>query len=201
MPTHSLACQLVVLSTVKEAAWRKGRVTVASYSSGAPAFPQRLRDLPYSLEHMATTHHQTKEYVPKAEPAVDPGNSGNQWAEVVSFRGWEDEIDLGPRQNHLTPALLPVVGTPEREEGRTMERTGRGSYQCPLQSRGNKSSAHCSTGHVFIPGDLRCPVCLTVRLLLFWPALGLGPSLQPRASALQRLQGSPQVYEGLGCCP
>lgn len=95
-------------------------MTVAFYSSGAPAFPQRLRDLPYSLEHMAAPHHQTKEYVPKAEPVVDPGNSGNQWAEVVSFRGWEDEIDLGPRQNHLTSPLLPVVGTPEREEGRTM---------------------------------------------------------------------------------
>lgn len=95
-------------------------MTVASYSSRAPTFPQRLRDLSYPLEHMATPHHQTKEYVPKAEPAVDPGDSGNRWAEVVSYRGWEDEIDLGPRQTHLTHPLLPVVGTPEREEGWTM---------------------------------------------------------------------------------
>lgn len=49
--------------------------------------------------------------------------------------------------------------------------------------------------------DLRCPVCLAVHLPLDWPALGLGPFLQPPASTLQRLQGSSQVHEGLGCCP
>lgn len=51
------------------------------------------------------------------------------------------------------------------------------------------------------PGDLRCPVRLAVHLLLGCPSLGLGPSLQPPVSALQRLQGSPQVHKGLGCCP
>lgn len=51
------------------------------------------------------------------------------------------------------------------------------------------------------PGDRMCPVCSAVHLPLVWPALGWGPSLQPPAVTLQRLQGSLQVHKGLGCCP
>lgn len=50
--------------------------------------------------------------------------------------------------------------------------------------KGSKSSAHHSPGHVFIPGDLMCLVCLAVHWPLDWPALGLGPSLQPPAVTL-----------------
>lgn len=87
--------------------------------------------------------------------------------------------------------------------GVNSRRTGCGSYQCTPIPRvgGNRSSALHSPGHVFIPGDLRCPVCLAVHLSLDWSSLGLRPSLQPPASALQRLQGSPQVHKGPGCCP
>lgn len=67
--------------------------------------------------------------------------------------------------------------------------------------KGGKSSAPHSPGHVFIPGDLMCPVCLAVHLPLDWPALDLGPSLQPPVVTLQRLQGFLQVHKELGCCP
>lgn len=51
------------------------------------------------------------------------------------------------------------------------------------------------------PDNLRCPACSAVHLPLAWAVLGLVPSLWPLVSALQRLQGSPPVYKGLGCCP
>lgn len=77
-----------------------------------------------------------------------------------------------------------------------------GSSITVLQSRGKKT-ARCNPGHVFIPGDLRCLVCLAVHLPLDWAALGLGSgsSLWPPVLVLQRLQGSPQVHKGLGYCP
>lgn len=52
-------------------------MTVASYSSGAPAFPQRLQDLPYPWSIWSLLTTEPREYVPKAEPAVDPRDSGN----------------------------------------------------------------------------------------------------------------------------
>ena len=108
--------------------------------------------------------------------------------------------DLGPRQTHLTHSLPPVVGTPERERRGQQWENRRWVISVPPRVgaiRAEPTAAH----HVLIPGDLRCPVCLAVHLPVDWPALGLGPSLQPPASTLQRLQGSSQVHEGLGCCP
>lgn len=67
--------------------------------------------------------------------------------------------------------------------------------------RAEPTTTHHGPGHIFIPGDWRCPVCLAVHVPLAWLALGLGPSLQPLVLALQRLQDSPQAPEGLDCCP
>ena len=122
MPTHSLACQLVVRQHSEGGGLEGRKGDWCLLFKRRPCFSPEAAGP--SLLPGAHGHSPPPNLpwfgVPKAEPVVDPGNSGNQWTEVVSFRGWEEEIDLGPRHNHLTSPLLPVVGTPEREEGRTM---------------------------------------------------------------------------------